>query len=509
MKTRTFLFLMLLGALTLALSACGDEGSDAVARPVVRLQVNDQTYEENVYSYCWPESADDLVCDMDAVALVQPIRNVPVSAGDSVQFVLDSDAGTPARFTATLLGFDDVRDLGTDSVAEYPIALEDNLYRVRVDAEYDNVEGQPAYVSYVFGLAVAVVVVPTPTPTLPPTQTPLPTPTPAPTLTPQPTATPAPPPTETPLPEPTEAEMALKEAQPTEVAAEGETAPTAATVSEGETAQPTEATPLPETAEPTLTPAATPQPVATGDLGALLLVGTVRVTDTGTTLPVVGATVRYEHESSAWPERASAGSTLTGLQGQFNIGPLILHDTDTITVSAFAPGYEIQTHELTGLEVWQAGGVIEFVLVPVPAAREGDAAAQPVVPSTSAAGSVPPLALVVAGRLYVPVGLQYCQQPAGGEQTCTELPAPEGSTERLGLLRGSAAQLRIGGGRPTSVRIEYLTDTGIPTGQPENRPGDNVVLFIITPEPGSYIMAVRVTWTGYEATYFFRVSVSD
>lgn len=506
MKTRTFLFLILLGALILALSACGDEGSEAAARPVVRLQVNNQTYEENVYSYCWPESADDLECDIDAVALVQPLRNVPVSAGDSVQFVLDSGAGTPARFTATLLGFDDVRDLGTGSVAAYPIELEDDLYRVRVDAEYDDVQGQPAYVSYVFGLAVAGVVVPTPTPTVPPTETPLPTPTPAPTLTPEPTATSAPPPTETPLPEATEVETALEGAQPAEATAESETAPTAETAAEGEAEQPTEAAPT-ETAEPAFTaPAATPEPVPTGDLGELLLVGTVRVTDTGTTLPVVGATVRYEHNSLALPERSSDGSTLTGLQGQFNIGPLVLHDTDTVTVSAFAPGYEIQAHELTGLEVWQAGGLIEFVLVPVPSAREGDSAARPVTPSTSA---VPPLALVVAGRLHVPVGLQYCEQAAGGERTCTELPAPEGSTERLGLLRGSAAQLRIGGGRPTSVRVEYLTDTGIPTGQPENRPGDNVVLFIISPEPGSYIMAVRVTWTGYEATYFFRVSISD
>lgn len=504
MKTRAFLFLILLSALILALSACGDEESDAIARPVVRLQVNDQTYEENVYSYCWPESAGDLECDVDAVALVQPLRNVPVSAGDSVQFVLEGDAGTPARFTATLLGFDDVRDLGTGSVAEYPIALEDDLYRVRVDAEYDDVQGQPAYVSYVFGLAVAGIIVPTPTPTLSPTETPLPTPTPAPTLTPEPTATSTPPPTEMPLPEATE--TPLEGAQPAETTAEGEATPEGEATAESGAEQPTEAAPA-QTTEPALTaPAATLEPVPTGDLGELLLVGTVRVTDTGTTLPVVGATVRYEHTSSALPERSSAGSTLTGLQGQFNIGPLVLHDTDTITVSAFAPGYEIQTHELTGLEVWQAGGLIEFVLVPVPSAREGGAATRPVTPSTSA---VPPLALVVAGRLYVPVGLQYCEQAASGEQTCTELPAPEGSTERLGLLRGSPAQLRIGGGRPTSVRIEYLTDTGIPTGQPENRPGDNVVLFIITPEPGSYIMVVRVSWTGYEATYFFRVSISD
>ncbi|MBN2306294.1 MAG: hypothetical protein JXQ72_17560, partial [Anaerolineae bacterium] len=77
------------------------------------------------------------------------------------------------------------------------------------------------------------------------------------------------------------------------------------------------------------------------------------------------------------------------------------------------------------------------------------------------------------------------------------------------LLRGSSVQIALAGDRPLEVRIEYLTDNGIPTGQPEIQRGDNNILFVVTPEPGSYIMAVRVTWAEQDATYFFRVLVTD
>lgn len=80
---------------------------------------------------------------------------------------------------------------------------------------------------------------------------------------------------------------------------------------------------------------------------------------------------------------------------------------------------------------------------------------------------------------------------------------------RIGFLRGAAAQLKIMGPRPDQVRLEYLSDTGLATGQPETRPGDNIILFSITPEPGTYIMAVRIQWGEDDATYFFRVSVTD
>ena len=43
--------------------------------------------------------------------------------------------------------------------------VEDNVYRVQVDVEYAEVEGQAAFISYVFGLNVAGVIVMPPTPT--------------------------------------------------------------------------------------------------------------------------------------------------------------------------------------------------------------------------------------------------------------------------------------------------------------------------------------------------------
>ncbi len=481
MRTRTFFLAVILMAFALTLAACGEEQAGVVARPVVRLQVNDRTYEENVYSYCWPESADNVVCDVDAVALVQPLQNVPVTQGDAVQFVLDSAAGTPARFTATLLGFDDVRDLGSGPVAPYDAQLEDNLYRVRVDAEYDNVSGHPAYVSYVFGLAVSGIIQPTPTPT--PTETPVPTDTPIPTDTP------------TPLPTPT---LTL--------------APTLTPITETVVPAAT-TTPVPsptgtqvEAAPATSTPAIAP---VVGDLGLIPVTGTVSVVDKGVTLPVVGATVRYEHTSLARPENASAGAAATGAQGQFTIGPLPLHDTDTITVTASAPGYITQTLRLTGLELWNMAGKITFVLEPAAQPTSVPRTATP-TPATRSETitTVPRITLTVGGLTHVPVGYQFCQQLPDGTRSCRELPAPDSPTQRLTLLRGAAAQLQIEGARPVAVRLEYLTDTGLLTGQPEERPGDNTVLFTVTPEAGSYILAVRVTWTGYDATYFFRVAVT-
>ena len=76
------------------------------------------------------------------------------------------------------------------------------------------------------------------------------------------------------------------------------------------------------------------------------------------------------------------------------------------------------------------------------------------------------------------------------------------------MLRGTAAQLYLDGPRPDEVRIEYLSDDGVPTGQPEVRAGDNVILLTILPEAGSYIMAVHVVWPENEATYYLRVTVS-
>jgi hypothetical protein len=392
MNKRTVFILLIL--LVFIVPACGSSEKDDVAkRPVIQLKIGDKIYTENIYSYCWPEAKDNLACNVDETALVQPINKAPVTSGDEVRFVIDSTVGTPKKFSATLLGgFNEVQDLGTGNEGVFNVQLLDDLYRVQVDAEFDNIEGKPAYVSYVFGLQVAGVIVATPTPL--PTETPTPSATP--TETPIPTATNTPEPTNTP-------------------------APTA-------------------TALPTVVPTAVP-----------------------TTAPAL----------------VPAGTTPT-----------------EVTVQVPTPEQVIAT--FTPVAGVPATAVPTTIVVPPTA-----------IPPQPTSSSVPPLGLEVGGKEYLPVGYEFCQRSTSGERVCVELPVTEAPVDRVSLLRGSATQVKIGGQRPTEIEITYLSDIGQITGQPETRTGDNILLLTITPEPGSYILSIHVTWAVEDATYFFRVTVSD
>jgi hypothetical protein len=476
-KRTVFILVILFVFLSPVLAACGDSAEDVTARPVVRLKVGQQVYQENIYSYCWPESKENLACDVDQVALVQPKTLAPVGPGDEVLFLIEGDAGLPQKFSAKLLGFDAVQDLGPGPEGDFKTDLKDDRYRVQVDVEYADIEGKPAYVSYVFGLEVAGIIVPTPTPA--PTNTPEPSPT--------ATASPTPAPTDT--PEPT------------------------------------------ETPAPTSVATTEPGVAAVGDLGEMIITGTVKLSSGGTETAAAGAQVSYIHTSLVNP--GSTGSTTTDANSAFSFGPILIHDTDQLTITASAPGYQTQSIQRSGLETWQSGGVFDFVLIsttgptPVPLAATNtpsDAPTTPPIATATPAAVVPPtvpptaqvtssaiapVSLEIAGRTYLPAGYQFCQRSATGERVCVELPSDEANAARISLLRGSAAQLRIGGTRPSEVKIEYRSDTGVPTGQPETRAGDNILLLTILPEPGSYIMAVRVTWATEDATYFFRVTISD
>jgi hypothetical protein len=435
---RTFYLLAVLTGVMLAAAACGNT-SDIPDRPVVKIQVGETTYEEDVYSYCWPEAEDNLACDLDAAALAQPETIVDVSGTDEVRFVIDGEADPPVRFTAALLdGPGGVQNLGTGTEAVYPVGLQDGLYRVQVNAEYADIEGQPGYVSYVFGLNVtgaAVAVASTPTPTASTTPTEAATETPTVTLTAIATATTAPTLTATATALPTEAPT--EEAEVTEAPTK-EAAMTEAPTEEAAMTEEVEET---EEAEVSATPADEEE------------------------TPVV--------EASATPTRIRPSSTPTPTQtARPSATPLPTLIPQPTTAPTLTPD--------TG-----TGPAVEDV------------------------PEVPALSLNFGGRIYEPVGYQYCQRAASGERVCVEQPQPGTSTRSISLLRGAAAQIMVTGPRPDEVRIEYLTESGVPTGQPELRPGDNITLLTVLPEPGAYILAVRVQWTEEDATYFFRVAVSD
>ncbi|MBN1679344.1 MAG: carboxypeptidase regulatory-like domain-containing protein [Anaerolineae bacterium] len=511
-KNRTLISLFaLLAVVMMALAACGsdDSGSDVVARPEVHLQVNDQVYRVSFYSYCWPEAANNLDCDVNAAALSQPGILADVVAGDEVQFVVAGDVGAPQQFTATLLdGPGGVQNLGTSTSGIYNAELVDGFYRVRVDAEYADIEGQQAYVSYVYGLNVSgvVVAVPTAIPTSTPEPSATPTVTPTATLTQAPTLTPTPEITATPTPEPTSTPTSGPIEEPTEEPAE------LATENVVETAEPAateeETPPTIETVEVAV---ASPEVTVVGDLGEKTVFGTVLSGDNNE--PVAGVSVSYSHSSIVNTDISGSGTVQTDFDGRFLVGPLFLHDTDQIVVSVEAAGYDAQRIQRSGLETWtnpQFDIVLVLSGIAAPAAGEIETAAAPgPAPELSLPGEIPELKLTFAGKDFTPVGYQYCRRIETGERICVESPVPETMTRRVRFQRGAPAQLRLDDDRPDTVRIEYLSDTGVPTGTPETQSGDNLVLFTVSPEPGTYILSVRFVWGSEDATYFFRVIVTD
>jgi hypothetical protein len=259
----------------------------------------------------------------------------------------------------------------------------------------------------------------------------------------------------------------------------------------------------------------TPAVVVTGNLGDIAIAGTVTTDVDGSPVPVGGAQVSYTLVSTASPENSQFGTTVTNARGQFSFPPVPIHDTDEVAVRVDMRGYEGQIIERTGVETAASGGIFDAMMARLPGTAAPEAAVEPAEPAAPAEGGptlneIPALTLVYGGRVYRPVGYQLCATAAdGGEDRCVEQPVTGVTQERLRLLRGTDAQLKSSGERPQEVRIEYLTDSGIATGQPETRRGDNTTLFTITPEPGDYIMSIKLTWATRNASYFFRITVSN
>lgn len=454
---RAFLLLVVLISVALLSTACG--GSTAPDRPVIKLQVGSQTYEEQVYSYCWPESKDNLVCDLDAAAQVQPSRIIDIITDEEIRFVIEGDVEAPVKFTASLLdGPGGVQDLGAGTAAVYSPALTAGLYRVQVDAQFDDIEGQNAYVSYIFGLNIggAAAVVPTETPTLVPAS---PTASATATIVIEPTAT------VTPTIQPTETvatPMIKPTLKPTLPPAGGETETKEAapdvTEATGQGGTPTQEQASATAVQPSATP-------------------TIRPTSTPTVLPTNTPVPQPTNTPTAIPTDTPVPQPTDTPLGAVEI-------TSTITPLAT-----------------QVKPTLAPTLTPAqPTTQAGTGPA--------AVPEVPVLSLWFGGRTYEPVGYQYCQRTTSGERVCVEQPLPETTTRQVNLLRGAAAQIVVTGPRPDQVHVEYLTETGIPTGQPEVRPGDNITLLTITPEAGTYIMAIRISWAERDATYFLRITVA-
>jgi hypothetical protein len=110
------------------------------------------------------------------------------------------------------------------------------------------------------------------------------------------------------------------------------------------------------TVTPTLpygTPTLPPTPLATGDLGTKHVVG--RVTEANTEPPrgIADATVSY-----------GSGSVPANEDGEFSFD-IFLHDTNSVTIRASAPGFKTAQLRFTGVELW-------FTYEPIAIALERD-----------------------------------------------------------------------------------------------------------------------------------------
>src|SRR5262245_3709668 len=86
----------------------------------------------------------------------------------------------------------------------------------------------------------------------------------------------------------------------------------------------------------------TPTRGPAGDLGIGTIFGLV--TDTGSGAPIAGATVTCEHSSYVSKEDLRCNrSTVTDQNGNFQFENIFFHDTDTITLTVSASGYNATT----------------------------------------------------------------------------------------------------------------------------------------------------------------------
>ena len=56
------------------------------------MRVGDRNVRGAVYSYCWPETTENLRCDIAAGQLTQPGRIAAVESGQEVRFQIVGDA---------------------------------------------------------------------------------------------------------------------------------------------------------------------------------------------------------------------------------------------------------------------------------------------------------------------------------------------------------------------------------------------------------------------------------
>jgi hypothetical protein len=265
----------------------------------------------------------------------------------------------------------------------------------------------------------------------------------------------------------------------TEVATESATpeATTAEATAQATPEATTAATELP-TVEPTVAPTATPE------------VATIEAT---TALKTPEATTAATTAAPTVPATAAATQAL-----QPTIAASLVPPTATplpVPTETPAPSQEAPT--ATSL----AGATLEPTLEATPVVV--------IVTATPGGTSVAPAStVIVAGRSYEPIAISACVLGEGGEQTCGNRPR-NAAAQRIFAAPGDVAQINFKGPRPTSVIVSIATADGTTILNKANLAPDNLMLYTLPTTPGSYILAVEISWPLGKSTYYYRVTIGS
>jgi hypothetical protein len=491
MKSKTFIFIIVLGLLALAFNP-GQQG--APARPTITLDANNgQTASEVVYSFCWPVAVGDNQCDF--LAEPQPANPVEVEQGGQITVIIENSPGSPVKLEAAIINVP-LAAIIELTPAEQAFLSADDLSVgqnwVQITAQYENVGGvEQAYVSYVFEINVLgteIAQAPSPTtetiasPTVKPTDTPTEKPTIAPTEKP----TQAPPttaPTGTSTEVPTEQATVTKPPAP----ATNTSTPIPVVATEEATEEPTTglavATEELATEEPTKVP--TEKPTVTPPTA----IPPEKPTEKPTEVPTVEPTEKPTEIPSATPIPTEEGGTVISLV-----------PTQEVTDSA-EEGEAQPTATTVGLVTTEEAEP-RPTLTTVPLVPQGNTAE--VEPPSEA----PTMKLVFAGDEFEPAGVTFCQVDANGEQTCTDAALPR-DPESPVLLQNAAVQVQlVDSPIPEAITLTFRDVSTLQETASDTVEGDQLVLFNVEVPAGSYILKVSAVWGNTSAEYFFRVTVN-
>jgi len=490
MKIRILIVLVLMG---LFASAFRPFSQGIPPRPAIRLDGGGQIAVEDVSSFCWPLSTGNNQCDF---SLDDQLENpLEVEAGQPLNIIIDNSPGAPTTLTLTITNASGVNGYNlvpaAQAIFDEPLPVGQNI--LQVDAQYADIAGVQAYISYRFQVniyavstvtdgaggatAEAVEDDPLPVPTEEVAEVALATEEPTEEPTEAATEEPTEEPTEAVTEEPTEEATEAVTEEPTEAATEEPTESATEEPTEVVTEEPTEAA----TEEPAESATEEPTEVVTEE-------PTEEPTEAVTEEPTEEPTevVTEEPTEEATEESGQATATTVPLGGQ---------QAPTATTVGIAAQATTETPP--------TATPIPPTSTPAPTATPQAPTAVPVAQPDEPPG----VQLVFAGQSFAPSGVNFCQTSTTGQRICVENPlSAEGASAVL--LRDFAVQVRLDGPKPAQVDFAFLDAASLNVTRTFSRTGDRLMLFNVDAPAGRYFLRMSINWGETQAEYFFLVRVN-